>query len=308
MNVIVDWLAYAAVGFTMVEIYLMLNKLWSRKHIREVADSISVSGRIIGLIPLAIFTLHYILNQQWQGVMEYMLWLFAGIVQLLIGVGLWVAGNKKMRFGKLFRRAISKERTEISYLAKAIFKPKSQELVLDILGAVAMIDGKLKDSEKEYIDKLAEKWHTNVIWGALKARHKKSTISPFYTLWEDLCEYLSHNPTKEERQLLANAIHELILIDGESSKQEDIVVSEFDFLTDEEVKPGLSTYEILIVPQQIEQEHYLSSQFTSLTKRKVEGGWAYTTEEFRSKLYSKTVKKEFQEHGYFTTILEHEKN
>ena len=44
-------LAYGVIGFSVVEVYLTLNKLWSRKHIKEVADSISISARTVGMIP-----------------------------------------------------------------------------------------------------------------------------------------------------------------------------------------------------------------------------------------------------------------
>ena len=46
----VSILAYGAIVFSIVEIYLTLNKLWSRKHIQEVADSISISARVIGCL------------------------------------------------------------------------------------------------------------------------------------------------------------------------------------------------------------------------------------------------------------------
>jgi len=299
---IVDAMAYGVLVFSVIEIYLMLNKLWSRKHIREVSDSISVSGRVVGLIPLSIFTLNYVLNNQWQGVIEGLLWLFAGIIQLLIGIGIWVAGNNKIRLGKLFRRAIRKERSEMSFLAKAIFSTHAQEKVLDILGGIALIDGELDLKEKEYVESLAKQWHTKVIWGAIKARHKKAVISPFYNVWEDLSDYLSHNPSSAHLELLSKAVRELILVDGVVTPNERIVLDEFDFIMDDNKKLGMPLYEVLIVPQKIEQEHYLSSQFSSLTKKEAEGGWAFSTIPFRSKTYSERVKQEFQEHGYFTTI------
>ncbi len=302
---IVNMLAYGALLFSVVEIYLMLNKLWSRKHIKEVSESISVSSRIIGLIPLSIFTLHYALNGQYQGVIDGVLWLFAGIVQLLIGVGIWVSGNKKMRFSKLISRSIRKERSEMGYLAKAIFKPHSQEKVIDILGAIAMIDGKLDKTEKDFIDKLAAKWHTKVIWGAIKARHKKASISPFFVLWEDLDDYLKTNPESGELKYLANTVRELITVDGEMSAQEEIIIHEFDYLIDRNgpQRSGYQEYRVVIVPQRVEQDHYLSTTFNSLTRQKVEGGEGYVTAPFLSKKYANKVKQEFQENGYFTTIL-----
>ena len=41
---IVHWLAYGSLAFGGIAAYLQLNKLWARKHLREVAASISIPG------------------------------------------------------------------------------------------------------------------------------------------------------------------------------------------------------------------------------------------------------------------------
>lgn len=310
INDVVDTLAYFALLFSVVEIYLMLNKLWSRKHIKEVSESISVSSRIVGLIPLSIFTLYYAINNQYQGVIEGMLWLFAGLVQLLIGIGIWVAGNKQRRVINLITRSIRKERSELGYLAKSIFKPQSQEKIIDLLCSISMIDGELDDKETEYIERLATKWNTKVFWGAVKARHKKAQISPFFNLWEDLDEYLKLNPEKGERKYLSNAVRELIEIDGTISKEEEIIIHEFEYLVDRNTpqQDAYISYKVVIVPQQEEQIKYLESHFHSLTKQELQGGQAFVTDWFLSRKFANKVKEEFQENGYFTTIIEPEEH
>ena len=304
-NDVVDAMAYGALLFSVVEIYLMLNKLWSRKHIRQVADSISVSSRIIGLIPLSIFSLNYALEHQWQGVLESVMWLFAGIVQLLIGIGIWVAGNRRFGWMSLVKKALRKEREEIGYLANEIFSQHSQHKIIDILTGIALIDNSLEDTEKVYLNKLAEKWHTRIIWGGVKARHKKASISPFYNLWEDLNEYLAGRPSRKELKRLKATVHELVEIDGRPKPEEEIVLHEFDFILDriEGNSRSVSYYSVTIVPQSIEQDHYLATHFTSLHRSEKEGGLVYTTEPFYSEKYADKVKNQFQSHGYFTTII-----
>jgi len=49
----IDWLAAVSAIVTAVNIYLMINKIWSRKHIKDVAQSISVAGRTLGWIRLS---------------------------------------------------------------------------------------------------------------------------------------------------------------------------------------------------------------------------------------------------------------
>src|SRR5690606_458058 len=275
-NSVVDAMAYGALLFSVVEIYLMLNKLWSRKHIREVADSISVSSRIIGLIPLSIFALNYALENQWQGVLESIMWLIAGVIQLLIGIGIWVAGNRRFGLGSLIKRSLKKEREEMGYLAKEIFSQQSQHKIIDILTGIAMIDNKLEESEKQYLDHLAKQWNTQIIWGGVKARHNKAAISPFFNLWEDLNEYLAGRPGKKELKRLKATVHELIEIDGRAGTEEEIVLHEFDFILERVDDSGKlnSPYCVTIIPQTIEQDHYLATNFDSLSRSEMEGGMA----------------------------------
>lgn len=40
-------MAYGSLGFTVVAAYLKINKIWTRKHNAEVADSISIVGNVI---------------------------------------------------------------------------------------------------------------------------------------------------------------------------------------------------------------------------------------------------------------------
>jgi len=58
-QMVVYVLAFASIGFTFTKVYLASNKLWTRKHEIEVAESFSVTGELIGLIPAIIFALNY---------------------------------------------------------------------------------------------------------------------------------------------------------------------------------------------------------------------------------------------------------
>ena len=58
MEQLVNWLAYGALTIGAVSAYLHLNKLWSRKHIPEVAASISITGNLLEAIPMLIFGMY----------------------------------------------------------------------------------------------------------------------------------------------------------------------------------------------------------------------------------------------------------
>ena len=40
-------MAYASLGFSFAAAYLKINKIWKRKHILEVANSVSIVGNVV---------------------------------------------------------------------------------------------------------------------------------------------------------------------------------------------------------------------------------------------------------------------
>ncbi len=58
-------MAYASLGFSFAAAYLKINKIWIRKHIAEVANSVSILGNVFDIIPLTFFSLNFLLVAQW---------------------------------------------------------------------------------------------------------------------------------------------------------------------------------------------------------------------------------------------------
>ena len=95
---VISVMAYASLGFTFAAAYLKINKIWKRKHIAEVANSVSILGNVFDIIPLTIFSLNFLLVAQWQGLIDSVVWMFAGAISILIGSGLWVQENRHKSF------------------------------------------------------------------------------------------------------------------------------------------------------------------------------------------------------------------
>ncbi len=83
-------MAYGSLGFTVIAAYLKINKIWTRKHNAEVADSVSVIGNVIYIVPLSFFALNYLFASLWQGFIDSLIWITIGVVYILIGSRLWV--------------------------------------------------------------------------------------------------------------------------------------------------------------------------------------------------------------------------
>jgi hypothetical protein len=213
IRAIVSALAFASLGFSAIEVYLTLNKLWKRKHERAVAQSISIMGRIVGLVPLLFFTLNYVFEAQWQGVIDGALWLFTGLVTVAIGTGFWIEGERKKGLWALIKESLRLERQEAGDLAKSLFRPSGARLVLDILAQIALIDEHLDEREKAYIHSFADSWGINIAWEDLIAGRAPGGHINYINLRKSLAHYLATSPPVPQVSQLGDILHALVTVD-----------------------------------------------------------------------------------------------
>jgi hypothetical protein len=120
---IVSVLAYASLGFSATAAYLKINKIWKRKHNEEVANSVSIVGNVVDLIPLSFFSLNYLFVMQWQGLIDSVIWIVAGVVSIMIGSGLWVEANRHKSSWTRWKEALKLEKSEVGDLAMSLKRP-----------------------------------------------------------------------------------------------------------------------------------------------------------------------------------------
>ncbi|MEH2467867.1 hypothetical protein [Nostoc sp.] len=110
---LVFYLAFALLGFTITEIYLRANKLWKRKHEKAVAESISIAAMFLSIVQRIVFSSNYLFASQWQGFIEETLYLSIGTFSVLVGIELWIPGERhKGVFTLLKREARTGERSK----------------------------------------------------------------------------------------------------------------------------------------------------------------------------------------------------
>ena len=63
----ISFMAYASLGFSFAAAYLKTNKIWKRKHIAEVANSVSILGNVFDINPLTFFSLNFLLVAHGKG-------------------------------------------------------------------------------------------------------------------------------------------------------------------------------------------------------------------------------------------------
>jgi hypothetical protein len=126
LKTFISFLTSSAVFITAILVYLIVNKLWKRKHESAVAERISVFSQLIGMIISGTFAINFFLLGQWLGGLDRSLWAGESCLELLIGIGLWVPGKRRTGLWTLLRRALKSEGNEVGDLAKLLFHPASR--------------------------------------------------------------------------------------------------------------------------------------------------------------------------------------
>ncbi len=301
-------LTVASLGLAAVQIYLTLNKLWTRKHEKVVAESISIYGELIGLIPLFLLTLSFFLDRQWEGVIDGLLWITAGTVTVAIGTGLWVEGRRGRGFLKLMRDAMALERTEVGDLARAFFRPSSADKILDLLAQVALIDEELDQRERSFIQAFADNWGVELKWEELVDRSTQVGLDTI-RLRDGIADYLSTSPPPRQVEQLGDVIVALVEADEEIAASEELILTEVGGMLRSYVDAGSERpgFAVVLVPQSGEQEHAIRSVLPGLDKEEVAGGSAYVAGRYFSDQYAQMVSEQYRALNVFTTVLRQER-
>ena len=114
-------LTQVSVIFTTIQVYLRINKIWKRKHEREVADSQSIAGLLLLIANCILWILYYIwVEDDLLSVVDTSLYLIESAVFMLISTGLWVKGKETRNLWQLIKIALKLERKEANYLLKKV--------------------------------------------------------------------------------------------------------------------------------------------------------------------------------------------
>ena len=305
-KLLIYYLAFASLGFSFAAAYLKIIKIWKRKHLRDVAESVSISGNIIDVVPLSVFALNYYFVSQWQGLIDSAVWIVAGIILIVIGTGFWVEPkNKKKSLWRLLKEALHLEKKEVVNLTKALFKPSNKTLVIDILEQIAFIDHVLDQREKTFIQTFADSWDIRIDWDQITQKARSNEQFSYQELHGTLTKYLKTLPSYEQVAELGDTITALINVDDVVTQEEALALDEIRGLFSNYIEKDTEPLEfsVVLVPQKPEHEEKIQHLLPNIQKRKIAGGSAYVVDSFFSSDYASAVCNQYQALDLFTVTI-----
>jgi hypothetical protein len=298
--------AWLAVGFSLASAYLKLNKLWKRKHQAEVAQSVSITGNFLDVLPLSLLGANYLIVAQWQGFLDSLIWIIAGVMMMLIGVGYWVPGERKKNLWHLVRESLTIERQEVGTLARSMFYPSNADLIIKILSALAVVDNHLDETEEKFIENFADNWGIDIDWAKVRTNASAESAQRILEMRQLTEEYLATSPPSGQVSQLGDIVDALVRIDRSISPEEEIVLAELNGLIVSYVtaEGDQDTYTVTVVPQSPEQVAAIDGQLPNLRKMQIAGGVGYLVNSYFSRNYAELICRQYRDLGFFTVTVE----
>lgn len=301
---------WCSILFTLVEVYLKINKLWKRKHERVVAESQSIMAESLSILSSTPLLMLYIFEHQYEGMMEHIIWLPLNILVILIGAGYWVRLGQQRGLWQLILSSIRAERSEVGDLAKSFFKPVGSEKIIDILSRVAWIDNSLDDKEKEFIETFVRTWGLSFSVEDIYKRKEQSDSWNFITLRDTVKAYLAISPPAEQVAQLRDTIRALVTIDDLISPEEALVSSEINGMLTHYASKNTKgvMYEVYIAPQSEEMELLVHKFLPNAERKRSAGGYGFLVDKFYSEEYAEIICNKYRAFELLTFVIKSNSN
>ena len=302
---IIAALVASALMFSIFQFYLKINKVWKRRKISEVANSISIVASLLGFATLIPFLLNSILiSADYPSAVKYVLGLILATVFTLISMGYFVEENRDKNFFTLLLDALGAEKSESTDLLSAMLRPHGATKIIEILTQLAAIDDDIAQEEVDLINDFAEKWHINIPDIKIGKPEKATNL---IDLKELVQSYLDEKPDVEVAQNLVDLINMMAEADDEVTEEEAMAVGEFTGMIAHYVSMeeggSIDAFEVVIVPQNDEQTEAVIELIPNIESVKKRGGIIFIVGTFYSEDYANAVCSKYISLGLFTNAL-----
>ena len=295
---------FAALGVSVAIAYLKINKLWGRKHIREVAESISVAAALLSLFTTLPFLVKFaVVDEDYVAAGKFVVSLCVFAVFFLVGIGYWTRRSEKIGLWVLLRRALATERGELTYLMQSFTKPREADAILRILRLVSMVDREFDAREAELLESVARPW--GIETDELTTGHGELQDVDINQVRSAFTEYLAMKPPCPQVEKVNDLVKFMVHADSKVSKEESVVLDEISgavgaYLAEVGEDPVL--YEVLLVPQKTEHHSQIQELISKSTPLPRAGGEAFVVGAYFSESFAQAICHRFRNRQVFSTV------
>ena len=301
-NNLIAILVGSALFISIFQAYLKVNKIWKRRKISEVANSISIVASLMGFAVLVPFLMNSLfITNDYPAAGKSMIGLILAGLFSLISIGYFVEDNRGKGLVYLLINALYAEKGESTDLISAMLRPHGAKKIIEILIKLAAIDDEVAQEEIDLIKEFADKWHIDI--PDLQAG-KPENVTNLIELKELVQSYLDEKPDVEVAQGLTDLINLMAEADDEVTDEEAMAVAEFSGMIAHYVnaeKGGLiDMFEVNIVPQGDKQMRAINELLPDTKPVKDRGGEVFKVGKFFSEEYADAICEKYIALGLYS--------
>lgn len=292
-----------ALPIVVILTYLKINKIWRRKQIREVAESVSVVAMLLSMIATVPLLLQFtLLAPQPLGALRISVSMIDYVVFFLIGIGIWLIKDERIGVWQLIRHAFRMEAAELTNLISGLSRPRESESILRVLRLVAAVDQRIDEREVQIISSVAGPLG---ITGAAIREGLTAVDSDISKVRKAFLDYIHSEPPVDQAKKVYDLMRFLIRADGVVTPEEQLVLDELGRVVSSYTADGYdppTVYEVLVVPQKDSQVEAIAQIIGNARVEKRAGGEAYIAGTYFSSLFAEEVCKRYRSRDYFSTV------
>ena len=305
LNKVIAFLVTSALFISIFQFYLKLNKVWKRRTIAEVANSISIVAALLGFTVGFPFLLNSLfISGDYPAAGKSVLGLGMAVMMTLISMGYFVEENKGKNFFRLLFDALGAEKNESTDLLSSMLRPQGATKIIEILTQLAAIDEEVAQEEVDLINDFASKWRINIPEIKVGAPGKITNLVELKALVQS---YLDEKPDVEVAQNLVDLINMMAEADDEVTDEEAMAVGEFTGMighyVSQEKGGSIDAFEVVIVPQNENQSNAVKELIPNIDSVKKQGGEIFIVGTFYSEDYAEAVCGKYISLGLFTNSI-----
>lgn len=292
-----------ALPIVVILTYLKINKIWRRKQIREVAESVSVVAMLLSMIATVPLLLQFtLLTPQPVGALRISVSMIDYVVFFLIGIGFWLIKDERIGVWQLIRHAFRMEAAELTNLISGLSRPRESQSILRVLRLVAAVDRRIDEREVQIIASVAEPLG---ITAAAIREGLTAVDSDISKVRKAFLDYIHSEPPADQAKKVYDLMRFLIRADGVVTSEEQMVLDELGRVVSSYTADGydpLTVYEVLVVPQKDSQMEAIAQVIGNARVEKRAGGEAYVAGTYFSPLFAEEVCRRYRARDYFSTV------
>jgi len=302
---LIELLLTLSVVISLVSNYLRVNKVWSRRAVREVTESISISAALLGLSTAVPFFIYFtFVESDAAPAIRTAVSIGTGAVFVLIASGIWVSEYRGRGFWRLVMGALRLEGSESADLLKALDQPTGARELIRVFEAMARVDKHVDIREIEMIERFAHRWRVEA--PRLNEGHVTEGGSVM-ELRSAVERYLEISPPVEQAEELLDVLHMFVQADARVSSEEELVLEEVTGLITRYVG-GVGAddemFEVVIVPQSDPQIDAVRELLPGVDPKTARGGTVFSAGRFFSRRYADVVCEKYVALGLFTARVD----